>query len=934
MPHPDEKFSPGERVLMWNPASNNVDLEGKVSQVLESPLSCGSDEMPIGSVGVASGVDCLQTLWIRPEHIGSMLRKIEDPSSTQSGLKGSDAEAKKEEKEEKKVGQSAEEEQAPQAGLMGMMSSFFGGLKMPTVVAPEDEHQTRSLKIPSSPLFEKGCRVDMWSKELNEWESGGLVIDVLPDGSIIVSVDGESTSRTVFPSLVSQVLRKASKVKLSPVKSAPSDQSAPSGVSMSFAQGEKLHVWSNTRNEWDTDGVVLSIFDTVYRSGTFEIPAGSVTVSVHGGAETHTIIPEMFGNLRKVCDQPEDSVDPENDPVVPEDDRSTGDGLTLSTSAAALPDPLAGAVQQVISDGSLQQANSSGSLQQANSAGSLPQQRVSSDGSLQQANSAGSLPQQRVSSDGSLQQANSAGSLPQHSLGPDTVDVDSSCPAVSVQSSGGYADTQPTKAPLLPSMLRVPSDTQPTTSFGSMPGSPGVSPRALGSLGSCATPITASLDEPTDYDRRQQRILVIGPGFGRDLNPVQGQMLEQAGFQVRWLLELPNPETPGCPVGQYLPVIKQAIDEFQPHLLACASKGGLYMSALFQTGLWGGSSLIINRHPSFVAFPKGANMVLAHGSNDEYYQIPRENLETLARTASENRCFLYYTANSGLLGRGYTREGDRHNMQSLTLWDTLPRLCDAALSPQCPELQMMRSWRRMLTEQRLEAEGWLGHTPGMGRRLWASAEQKGMDDQILFPVPEGSEEHQKIATIFKSQPAVPRAYGDMNPGAWEQISIYKIERVENGMQEDGSAEPYYKALQRGIENQGAPFVPGLHTRWVFHGSSAVESIVTNPISGFQPLMSGSRAAALWGPGTYFARDAKYVYDGGFCSTAVDGSKQILMCLLMNGFTCLGDPTHKGMLPQRQGRHRYNSSVDSVANPEIFVTQSPGAAYPAYVITFA
>ena len=33
---------------------------------------------------------------------------------------------------------------------------------------------------------------------------------------------------------------------------------------------------------------------------------------------------------------------------------------------------------------------------------------------------------------------------------------------------------------------------------------------------------------------------------------------------------------------------------------------------------------------------------------------------------------------------------------------------------------------------------------------------------------------------------------DMNPGMWQHISILKIERVENGMQEDGSAEPYYK----------------------------------------------------------------------------------------------------------------------------------------------
>lgn len=39
-------------------------------------------------------------------------------------------------------------------------------------------------------------------------------------------------------------------------------------------------------------------------------------------------------------------------------------------------------------------------------------------------------------------------------------------------------------------------------------------------------------------------------------------------------------------------------------------------------------------------------------------------------------------------------------VRSLKLWDTLPRLCDAAMSSECPELQLMRSWRSMLTEER------------------------------------------------------------------------------------------------------------------------------------------------------------------------------------------------------------------------------------------
>ncbi len=62
------------------------------------------------------------------------------------------------------------------------------------------------------------------------------------------------------------------------------------------------------------------------------------------------------------------------------------------------------------------------------------------------------------------------------------------------------------------------------------------------------------------------------------------------------------------------------------------------------------------------------------------------------------------------------------------------------MSMESPELQLMRSWRGMLTQERLAAEDWLGYVPGM-RRLWESSEQKGMDEQILFDVQPGTEEY-------------------------------------------------------------------------------------------------------------------------------------------------------------------------------------------------
>lgn len=436
-----------------------------------------------------------------------------------------------------------------------------------------------------------------------------------------------------------------------------------------------------------------------------------------------------------------------------------------------------------------------------------------------------------------------------------------------------------------------------------------------------------------DENRNTKRILIIGPGFGLELNPRQGDLVMRAGFQVRWVVNVPNPEQPGFPMMQYLPLIKSAIDEFQPHLVACASKGGHYMIALWQTGLWKGPSLMINAHPSLRELPRDVPIVLAVGSNDEFYVRSREDLEHLISTGTRNQCFLYYAGSSGPIQGGFARIGDKHNMDSLLAYDCLPRLMDAVLYHKGPESHMIWSWRQRLAPERLEAEQWLSYCPDQLRRRWVSAHHEGRDDQKVFEVPRNSNEFQMVATVFRAAPREPAAYGGPNP-AWDRANILRVQRVENGLQEDGSAKPYYAALRKSIEDQGITFEPGVHTRWAFHGTDAIESIINNPLSGFQPLASGARLGSVWGSGSYFARDAKYVLDGNFCQAAPDGTRQMLMCLVMTGIPCLGAVDQKGVLPFREKPHRYNSTVDSLSSPEIFIVQHPSAAYPAYLITFA
>ncbi|CAJ1458711.1 unnamed protein product [Effrenium voratum] len=251
-------------------------------------------------------------------------------------------------------------------------------------------------------------------------------------------------------------------------------------------------------------------------------------------------------------------------------------------------------------------------------------------------------------------------------------------------------------------------------------------------------------------ERKDTRVFVIGPGFGQQLNPRQSGMVTTAGYQVQFFHGIPNPETKNFDALPYLEKIKEAIESFQPHVVCAASKGGVYMVGLWKAGYWRGPSLLLNAHPACTELPQDVPVVLAHGGNDEVYSTARERLEKLIATGTENKCFLYYTANSGRLPTGQcTRMGDKHNMESLLTRDCLPRLIDATLSEAGPEAHIQRSWRERLSEERLEAEDYLGFHPEPLRRRWVT---RGMEDRKLHEVPRGSEEFAKVGCVFKAVP--------------------------------------------------------------------------------------------------------------------------------------------------------------------------------------
>ena len=329
-------------------------------------------------------------------------------------------------------------------------------------------------------------------------------------------------------------------------------------------------------------------------------------------------------------------------------------------------------------------------------------------------------------------------------------------------------------------------------------------------------------------------------------------------------------------------------------MVICASKGGAYMLELWRRG-YTTPSVMINVHPACRELPKNVPIVLVHGANDTTFKRdrgiskgapPEGSLEALVQTGSRHKCFLYFSGNSGVLlnrdgsirfrddGKpARTRYGDAHNRKetlgqfgcafSLLLYECLPRLIDAAASKAGPEVAFLESWRRFLSPERRDAQDQLGYNPDQLRTAyWQSTGKKGDDAQQLFEVAPASEEFRLVSSIFLSEPTVEPHYSRHRSADWPSRTVLKIERIENGAQHRAT-DALHKSLRNQLALQEQTLTGGVHSRWLFHGTTseeAISSIVKDAMSGFKMSMAGSTAGSLWGPGTYLARDAQYCFD--------------------------------------------------------------------------
>jgi hypothetical protein len=172
-------------------------------------------------------------------------------------------------------------------------------------------------------------------------------------------------------------------------------------------------------------------------------------------------------------------------------------------------------------------------------------------------------------------------------------------------------------------------------------------------------------------------------------------------------------------------------------------------------------------------------------------------------------------------------------------------------------------------------------------------------------------------------------------------NIICIQRVENAMQH-AAYQVQRKNIAMDITKAAGTVSSATEhqfVNWLFHGTGQdnIEQIVNSQATGYLPMLAGSAVGAIWGNGTYFARDAKYSHDYTEAKidvlTAQSQRKMLLNRVIVGEWHKGGPGISKFPMAKGEKYRQCNSLVNDVEDPSIFVIQHSNQAYPSYVITY-
>jgi len=164
----------------------------------------------------------------------------------------------------------------------------------------------------------------------------------------------------------------------------------------------------------------------------------------------------------------------------------------------------------------------------------------------------------------------------------------------------------------------------------------------------------------------------------------------------------------------------------------------------------------------------------------------------------------------------------------------------------------------------------------------------------------------------------------LHPG----VKVTSIERIQNLTMWQSYAVKRQTTAMREADTEAA--LMRFEKRWLFHGTDAdtVPKIIG---MGFNRSFCGKNAT-MYGKGVYFARDASYSSSTTYSRPDGKGTQHMFLCRVTVGEFCLGK--RDAPAPDvRKGHLLYDSTVNDMNNPGIFVAYHDAQAYPEYLVKF-
>ncbi|KAM4536963.1 protein mono-ADP-ribosyltransferase PARP14-like [Odontesthes bonariensis] len=159
-------------------------------------------------------------------------------------------------------------------------------------------------------------------------------------------------------------------------------------------------------------------------------------------------------------------------------------------------------------------------------------------------------------------------------------------------------------------------------------------------------------------------------------------------------------------------------------------------------------------------------------------------------------------------------------------------------------------------------------------------------------------------------------------------TIIKIERLQNV-----HLRRAYEAQKKQISDKNAQERAGAGEKLLYHGTTQdnCDSIMK---TGFNRSFAGQNATSF-GRGTYFAVNASYSAKPTYSRPAADGSQLMFVARVLTGVYTQGssDMVVPPSRSSQQLHDRFDSVVDRMDDPGMYVVFHDSQAYPDYLITF-